>query len=165
MIYIRLATPNDPELLNLLMKRVAQETDNLLFELDEVPSAAQLSNRISGAAQSGNCAYMIASYHSVDVGYAALFRGAFRRNRGVGSLALAVIEEFQRRGVGKALIAKIIQWAKENQFYRIQLLVDVENLHAIRLYQSFSFEMEGTCRRSAFVDGRYIDKYQMALLL
>jgi putative acetyltransferase len=47
---------------------------------------------------------------------------------------------------------------------RIQLEVYTDNEPAIRLYQKFGFEIEGTLRNFAFRDGQYVDVYAMARL-
>jgi L-phenylalanine/L-methionine N-acetyltransferase len=40
----------------------------------------------------------------------------------------------------------------------------VDNEPAIRLYQRFGFQVEGTLRRHAFRDGKYVDALFMARL-
>jgi len=44
------------------------------------------------------------------------------------------------------------------------LTVYVDNEPAIRLYQKFGFEVEGTRRKDVFRDGQYVDSYAMARL-
>ena len=45
---------------------------------------------------------------------------------------------------------------------RLELTVFVDNEPAIRLYQKFGFEIEGTRRAAAFRDGQFVDMYEMA---
>ena len=94
-----------------------------------------------------------------------VFRGNLARNRGVGTLALGVAETAQGYGVGSKLVAEAIAWSKYHNLYRLQLQVQTNNTKALRLYQKFGFQTEGTLRRCALVNDEYVDKYQMALLL
>lgn len=45
---------------------------------------------------------------------------------------------------------------------RLELEVYTDNEPAIRLYERFGFEREGTKRRDAFRGGQYVDSYLMA---
>jgi putative acetyltransferase len=47
---------------------------------------------------------------------------------------------------------------------RLELEVYADNEAAIHLYESFGFEIEGTLRKHAFRDGRYIDSIVMGRL-
>jgi putative acetyltransferase len=47
---------------------------------------------------------------------------------------------------------------------RLELEVYTDNEPAIRLYERFGFEREGTLRQHAFRAGRYVDSYLMARL-
>lgn len=87
------------------------------------------------------------------------------RRRHVAGIGLSVHDDWQGRGIGKALMAAIIDLA-ENwlNISRIQLEVYTDNLPAIRLYERCGFEREGILRQYAFRNGRYVDAYQMARL-
>lgn len=91
--------------------------------------------------------------------------GPALRRRHVMSLGLAVAPQAQGRGVGKALMAALIDYADNwAQVLRIELGVYVDNERAIALYQRFGFEIEGRQRGYALRDGRYVDSYAMARL-
>jgi putative acetyltransferase len=45
---------------------------------------------------------------------------------------------------------------------RLDLQVYTDNAAAIHLYEKYDFEIEGTLRRFAFRDGKYVDSYMMA---
>ena len=53
---------------------------------------------------------------------------------------LIVKEEFQNRGVAKALIKEINTWAKEEQLEHIEFDESCLNKHAINLYQKIGYE-------------------------
>jgi L-phenylalanine/L-methionine N-acetyltransferase len=66
---------------------------------------------------------------------------------------------------GAALTAALVD-AADNwlDLKRLELTVYMDNEPAIRLYQKFGFEVEGTCRGHAFRDGQYVDSFFMARL-
>ena len=56
---------------------------------------------------------------------------------------LAVDERHRRKGVGRALMARAIEWAKEGRFPGIMLETQNNNLAACKLYESCGFELGG----------------------
>jgi L-phenylalanine/L-methionine N-acetyltransferase len=87
------------------------------------------------------------------------------RRRHVGGVGMSVHDDFQRRGIGSALAAALVDIADNwLDLKRLELTVYVDNEPAIRLYQKFGFEVEGTCRGYAFRDGQYVDSFAMARL-
>ncbi|MER5260903.1 GNAT family N-acetyltransferase [Actinosynnema sp. NPDC002837] len=54
-----------------------------------------------------------------------------------------VMPEFRRRGVGAALIADVLAWAREHGWARVQLRVFQDNETARRLYARLGFVGEG----------------------
>jgi putative acetyltransferase len=85
------------------------------------------------------------------------------RRKHVGSIGMAVHDDFQGQGVGTALMEVIIELAERWMgLTRIELSVYTDNAPAIALYKKFGFEIEGTAPRYAFRDGEYVDAYYMA---
>jgi putative acetyltransferase len=87
------------------------------------------------------------------------------RRRHVGTIGMGVHDEWQGKGVGKALMRAALDLADNwLNLTRVELEVYTDNEPAIRLYEQFGFEREGTLRQHAFRDGRYVDSYMMARL-
>lgn len=81
------------------------------------------------------------------------------------NLGIAVASEAQGRGVGRALMQALCDWAVHwGQVLRIELTVFTDNVRAIALYRRFGFEQEGVHRGYALRNGRYADTYSMARL-
>jgi L-phenylalanine/L-methionine N-acetyltransferase len=98
------------------------------------------------------------------VGSADVFQYKGRR-RHVGDIGMSVHDDFQRRGIGSALMAALINVADDwLDLKRLELTVYADNAPAIRLYQKFGFEVEGTLRGYAFRAGQYVDSFFMARL-
>lgn len=87
------------------------------------------------------------------------------RRRHVGEIGMSVHDDFQRRGIGAALMAALIDVADNwLDLKRLELKVYADNAPAIRLYQKFGFEVEGTLRADAFRAGQHVDSFFMARL-
>ena len=87
------------------------------------------------------------------------------RRRHVGQLGMAVRDDWQGQGVGTALMQAAIDLADNwLNLTRLELEVFVDNTPAIRLYEKFGFNIEGTLVDFAFRDGQYVDVYFMARL-
>lgn len=85
------------------------------------------------------------------------------RMRHVGSIGMAVRDDWQGKGVGTALMETALDLADNwLNLMRIELTVYVDNSAAVALYERFGFEIEGTYRRYAFRDGGFVDAYSMA---
>jgi L-phenylalanine/L-methionine N-acetyltransferase len=83
--------------------------------------------------------------------------------RHVGTIGIAVHDDWQGRGVGTALMEAALNLADNwLNLTRMELRVYVDNPAAMALYKRFGFEIEGTHRRLAFRNGEYVDAYSMA---
>ena len=99
------------------------------------------------------------------VGHLGLSANSRPRRRHVGSLGMAVRDDWQGQGVGSALLTAALEladgWLK---LTRLELTVYTDNLPAIKLYEKFGFVREGTHKQYAFRDGALVDAYAMARL-
>jgi L-phenylalanine/L-methionine N-acetyltransferase len=106
--------------------------------------------------------HLVADLNARIIGSGSLSVGEDRR-RHVGSIGMAVHDQFQGRGVGRALLTALIDMADGwLNLGRVELTVYADNAHAIALYESVGFEREGLFRRYAFRDGVYVDALSMA---
>jgi len=87
------------------------------------------------------------------------------RRKHAGAIGICVHEEWQGKGVGAVLMRAILDLADNwLNITRLELEVYADNEAAIRLYERFGFELEGTMRQHAFRDGQYVDSKMMARL-
>ena len=100
------------------------------------------------------------------VGSAGLFSvGLAVRRRHVVGLGISVGKAHQGRGVGRALMQALVDYADRwAGILRIELVVWADNERAIALYRKFGFELEGRMRGHALRNGRYDDAVSMARL-
>jgi putative acetyltransferase len=85
------------------------------------------------------------------------------RRRHAATLAIAVRDDWQGRGVGSVLMAAALDLADNwLNLTRIEMQSWTDNVSALALYQKFGFVIEGTHRAFAFRDGQYIDAHALA---
>lgn len=98
------------------------------------------------------------------VAFGGLYRGAAER-RHVGWLSLFVHDDHQRRGLGTALMRRLIGIAESQwRLHRLELVVVCGNVAAIAFYRGLGFEIEGRHIGFARRDDMYVDVYTMARL-
>lgn len=85
------------------------------------------------------------------------------RIRHSGSIGITVSRDYQGKGIGRALLNKIIDLADNwLMLVRLDLEVFTDNQRAINLYKSSGFVIEGTKKYAVIKDGKYQDEYMMA---
>ena len=105
------------------------------------------------------------------VAEASLYRFKLRMVRHVGVLGIGVHPAAQGIGLGRALLLRLLSWARSHRdadggrVLRVELYVRADNARARALYESLGFVLEGM--RRAFVrgdDGVFVDDAVMGLL-
>ena len=79
-------------------------------------------------------------------------------------LGVGLLPPFRGRGIGRQLIEKTLDAARDRGLSRIELTVRKDNANAIALYQKIGFVAEGVQRNAFKIDGQYQDLVMMALL-
>lgn len=106
---------------------------------------------------------LVAELDGVVVGHLGLVPDRRARRRHVGSFGLAVDQSSHGRGVGTALMTKMLELADDwYALRRVELDVYADNTHAIHLYKRFEFVEEGRSRMDTLRAGEYVDALQMA---
>jgi putative acetyltransferase len=100
------------------------------------------------------------------VASAGLFRRSpSLRQRHVASVGMSVAREAQGQGVGRQMLAALVDYADNwAQVLRLELTVFADNARAIGLYEKFGFVVEGRHRGDTLRAGRYADSLTMARL-
>jgi putative acetyltransferase len=99
------------------------------------------------------------------VGSAGLHPATQVRRRHAALLGISVEPDVQHRGVGRALMQVMCDYADGwAQLLRLELTVFTDNARAIALYRGFGFRHEGTHRAYAMRNGVYADVHAMARL-
>ncbi|MHA1540773.1 MAG: GNAT family N-acetyltransferase [Alphaproteobacteria bacterium] len=81
------------------------------------------------------------------------------------SFGMSVSKAFWRKGIGGKLLKLLIKQWEKAEMNRLEGLVDTKNFRGINLYLNHGFKIEGHHRRVAVIDGKYRDKYTIALVV
>lgn len=153
-LQIRAARDDDRVPLALLFAAVAEERDGIASEPPIDVEARAASWNLDGS--------LVAVSNGTIVGSIHIDRSRF----GFGEIGMAVSRDRRGRGVGSALLAAAVDWAREQGLHKLSLSVFPHNTAAIALYRKFGFVEEGRrvkhFRRSS---GELWDALEMGLLL
>ncbi len=85
---------------------------------------------------------------------------------GFGEIGMMVAADWRGRGVGTALVAAAVEWARARGLHKLALSVFPHNDVAIALYRKFGFVEEGRLvQHVRRADGELWDLIEMGLLL
>ncbi|PVZ68846.1 GNAT family N-acetyltransferase [Pelagibaculum spongiae] len=126
-----------------------------------IPSEAMWQKRLENLDQ--HAYSFVAEMDQQLCGHLAFFVDSKPRRRHVASFGMGVLEQFQGKGVGSALLAAAIDHADNwLNIQRIEITAYTDNQTAIGLYKKFGFEIEGESKKYAFRNGQYVSAYHMA---
>lgn len=151
---IRPALDGDRRPLAALFATVAEERDGIATEPPVDVDARAASWTLDGT--------FVALADGEVIGSVHLERSRF----GFAELGMTVAREWRGRGVGSALLAAAIGWAREQGLHKVSLSVFPHNAAAIALYRKFGFVEEGRrVRQFRRASGELWDAIDMGLLL
>jgi RimJ/RimL family protein N-acetyltransferase len=151
---IRLAHDDDRVSLAVLFAAVAEERDGIATEPPVDVEARAASWTLDGT--------LVAVAGGEIVGSLHVERSRF----GFGELGMTVAREWRGRGVGSAVLAAAIEWARERGLHKLSLSVFPHNAAAIALYRKFGFVEEGRrVKHFRRANGELWDALDMGLLL
>lgn len=131
----------------------------------QLPYRSEEARREQASRSTADDHYLVAEMDGRAVGALGLHVERSPRRRHCASIGMAVHDDYQRRGVGHALLVAALDLADNwLGILRVELSVFTDNAPAIRLYEASGFAIEGTHRAYAFRAGRPMDVYTMARL-
>jgi phosphinothricin acetyltransferase len=107
-------------------------------------------------AHAGKTVTLVAAEEDVIAGWARLLPWRQRGYEVVEDLVY-VDPLFHGRGVGRQLLARLIEEARSSGCRTIVASVAADNRAGLRLHQSLGFEVVGTIRHAAYKFGRWMD--------
>jgi RimJ/RimL family protein N-acetyltransferase len=160
---IRVAEPADAAATIALRVAMAQETEFLTAEPGEVQTNVEeqaefLRKKLSSPVD----LYILGEVEGRSVGMASLDGSTLGRLGHGANLGLGVARGVWRRGLGKALVCALLDWADSRSIVRVALEVVETNIGAVRLYESLGFEHEGRLRLRRKHGAAYLDSHLMA---
>jgi RimJ/RimL family protein N-acetyltransferase len=153
-ITVRPAVDDDRRSLALLLAAVADERDGIAAEPPVDVGKLAASWKIDGT--------LVALAQGAVVGEVRIEPSWM----GFGEIGMMVAADWRGRGVGTALVAAAIEWARAFGLHKLALSVFPHNDAAIALYRKFGFVEEGRLvRHVRRADGQLWDLIEMGLLL
>lgn len=117
----------------------------------------------SSLAGQDQCLYVAETGQGALVGMAGLVRGESCKERHNALLVGVYVQpEYQGQGLAALLIQACLAWGQSQGVAIVKLGVGAYNTPAIRLYQRLGFEQFGNEPMALWVNGEYLDEWQMA---
>lgn len=151
------ARPEDAEALLAYLKQIGGESDNLTFGAEGLPlTAEQERAHLQSVLDSEDDTQLIVKQGGAIIADASMQR--FRRRMSHrAEIGISVAKDYWGMGIGSALMAALLSFAKERGIRQLNLEVRSDNERAIRLYQKFGFQKLVTFPAFFRIDGRDVD--------
>lgn len=164
---IEIATVDDAEEILALTKVCGAETDNLSYGEEGLPISIEQERRyLLSVLKSHKDIFYVVRMGQKILGTASYSTFSKRRMAHRGELGLCLRKSVWGKGIGHALIEKIVDFAKNNaQADIISLEVRNDNIRAIKLYEDFGFKKIGTFEGYFKINGKLVDFDIMELKL
>ena len=160
---VRPADPGDAQGLKELGDEVAAEPEGWLATTDGWRSAADERRYLRAIRRYPHAAVFVAEGEDGSVvGRLSIARDQHPASRHVADLGLMVSQSHRRRGVGRALLAAAVDWARTQDVQKLELHVFPYNEAAIALYEQFGFAREGYRKRHYRRGDEFVDAILMA---
>jgi L-amino acid N-acyltransferase YncA len=131
------------------------------FELDP-PDQAEMTRRYESL-RAGGYPYLVAELDGAIVGYA--YAGPYRARpayRWSAEDSVYVAPQAQRRGIGRALLARLLAETEAAGFRQMLAVIgDSANTGSIELHRDAGFRLVGTFENVGFKFGRWLDTVLM----
>ena len=162
---IRDANPEDAALLCEAEQFHAKTPGQLASHPDELKVDA-FKSKISSLLGSENGKYIVAVIDERIVGHAMLDPLPLKSTAHNVQLTLVTHLGWQGKGIGRTMLAHLIEWAQKNpKVERIELRVRSANTNAIKLYENLGFKEEGRFQKRIKTPQGYLDDISMALFV
>ena len=165
-VAVRDARVEDAATLAGAERRVALRPGLLASRPEEILDEAVRAT-IQRFTDTGEGKVLVAENEGRVVGHAVLTPMSLAATRHIVRLTLVVHPGHEGRGVGRRLLASLIEWAgAAPRVRRIELNVRATNSRAIRLYRSLGFEEQGRQPQRICIDDQtFVDDLEMGLFV
>ena len=150
---IREAKPSDAELILKIYSHYV--TDTCVSFETEVPSIEEFASRIENTIKS--YPYLVCEIDEKIVGYA--YGSKYREReayRYSAEVSVYVVPEYHRRGIGRALYAKLFELLKEQGIYTAYAGITVPNYNSVGLHKAMGFREVGIYKNVGYKFGTWL---------
>lgn len=162
-LVLRNPTKEDAAMLIQYLRTTCGETPFLSKEEEEVQITLEEEREFIRQMNISEHSVMILAFLNGEfVGNCSFSGNSIKRQKHRVSMGIALFQKYTGMGIGKIMIEKLMQTAKEKGFEQIELEVSAENERAIHLYKKLGFQIYGTFPDSTkYKDGTYSDTFWM----
>jgi len=159
-VEIRPARPADTRDLVALFAAIAAERS--FIRTERVEGSARSFRKAYRRSWTREQAHIVATAKGRIVGHLGLNRETHSAMTHVASLGMGIRADHRGRGIGAALLAEAIRWARWAEIEKLTLSVFPHNERALALYRRFGFAEEGYLRGHSKKSTGYEDEILMA---
>lgn len=142
--------------------RVSKVESHLLPEVFEIERLCFASpfpeSYIRSLAESGSDSFLVAIEENKIVGYVS----ALVHGKDAHIASIAVLEDYRRRGIGRALVSELLKSLRLRRIRTVSLEVRKSNAPAVRFYEILGFERIGLIQ-SYYENGEDAIAFSMTL--
>lgn len=146
-----------------VFKQIVSESKYLYsdFKVAMSMEAGDMSKLLAEGCFSDN-KWLIGAYvNNVCVGGVMLTRDDNKLKSHRGTVHIALLKDYQEKGIGRLLLSKAIHVAKDANIQYIEANVITANVQAVRLFSNFDFHKEAYITNDILKDHQYYDTYLM----
>ena len=157
--------PEDAAAILEYLKAVGGETDNLNMGAEGLPTTVENEEAFLRSMIGSSDGVMYTAKEDGEIIGIAHVSRLKRRMSHRASIGVSVRRCAWHRGVGTALMDKLVAFSRNNGIEQLELEVRSDNERAIRLYEKFGFQKIGTIPAFLKVNGETFDCDYMVLRL
>lgn len=162
---IRKIEIDDAEMFLKMLKRLDNETTNMMYEPGERKTTVEdIEARIRNIDDS-DLLTLVAEDNGNIVGFLSAERGFANRIKHSAYIVIGILKDYRGRKIGTEFFEVLDKWTLESNITRLELTVMTHNEGAIKLYKKMGFKVEGVKEKSLIVNGKYVDEYYMGKIL
>lgn len=162
-VSIRQALPQDAPAILAFMKQIGGESENLSFGSEGLPFTIEQEQAFLQSVQDDSHSVFLCAWEGPALVGTASLTSLPRRMSHRVELSVSVKKDHWGHGIGSALMAHLIDYARRNGVEIISLEVRSDNAPAIRLYEKFDFQRIGIFPAFFKIGDRYADFVLMYL--
>ncbi|MBQ5330411.1 MAG: GNAT family N-acetyltransferase [Oscillospiraceae bacterium] len=168
-ITLRSPIPEDAALLTEYLRTVSGECPYLMHDPDEINFTVEEEREFINSRNGSEDSVMILAFSDGEFAGSCSFESMGRcgkRYRHRMDIGISLLERFTGFGLGRLMLERLLQKAKDEGFEQAELSVVDENERAIALYRKLGFEECGHMPRcNKYEDGTYTGDIFMVKLL